>query len=78
MLGRLDPFTELGDRNEKKNGLMHAAGKRFPDLSPKLMPHAVREASSRNRELSIKPGAMDYLAKVRCCCRTPLQAQSEI
>lgn len=55
MLGRLDPFTELGNRDGRENGLMHAVSKQFPDLFPKLIPSTAREARNRNRKLGIRP-----------------------
>lgn len=55
MLGRLDPFTERGDRDGRLNGLMQAVNTQYPDLFPKLLPSSVREARARNRELGIEP-----------------------
>lgn len=54
LLARMDPFHEMGDRDEKLQGLIFQANRQFPGLIKRMLPSPT-EARINNRRLGISP-----------------------
>lgn len=54
MVGRFDPFTDLGNRDGHLPGLVKKVNERFPALLREMMPSPL-EAKRSNRELKLTP-----------------------
>lgn len=54
MLARMDPFTELGNKDGKGEGLVRNVNAQFPGMIQRMLPSAV-EARRSNRKLGLSP-----------------------